>query len=369
MSTPQKSSPPPPVVAQCSDIPASCLTCTEYAHCYAALDAGTAASALPATCNPPPMGTALASCMPSTVMGGAGICEMPVMALLAGCATTTTCTACSDPHLALAHGGRADFKGAHNAWYSMLSAKNISFNALFLHDDFKNPYKLVHGSAMKATAWVIRTGITGTTVTIEYNATAQTLSRAMVKTSTSKAGQWVAHGARAFNLENVKVEMKEKKLVGAGVNGRGKAWHGMALVVTTGLWQISIWNKPYPNAAANPGKALLNINIEPLYDADNDVVAPHGLIGQSWDGDGLPTHGLLDDYSEAEVTTSAMGEGAIEGTAVDYQMKHGLATDFKFSRFDAVKAAHRDTTNLKKITRKDVAAAAVGATADVEDEA
>jgi len=250
----------------------------------------------------------------------------------------------------------------------MLSAKNISFNALFEHDDFKNPYKLVHGSAMKSVAWVLRTAETGTKVTIEFNATAQTnTQRALVKASGNQAGQWVAHGARAFKLENVKVEMKEKKLVGAGVNGRGKAWHGMALVVSTDKWMVSVWNKPYPNAAANPGKAMLNINIEPLYDADRDVVAPHGLIGQSWDGDGLPTHGLLDDYSEAEVTTKAMGEGAIEGKAADYRVKHALASEFKYNRFDAVKAAHRDTTNLKKASRRD-GAEGVGATGDLEEE-
>ena len=32
---------------------------------------------------------------------------------------------------------------------------------------------------------------------------------------------------------------------------------------------------------------LLDVQLNPLYDADHDVVAPHGLIGQSWDGDGV----------------------------------------------------------------------------------
>ena len=40
-------------------------------------------------------------------------------------------------------------------------------------------------------------------------------------------------------------------------------------------------------------------------DVDNDPIAPHGLIGQSWDGDGKATHGLIDDYSANEVTTDA----------------------------------------------------------------
>ena len=37
------------------------------------------------------------------------------------------------------------------------------------------------------------------------------------------------------------------------------------------------------------------------------------------------------------------------------------------NRFDAVKAAHRDTTNLKKASRRD-GAEGVGATGDLEEE-
>ena len=143
---------------------------------------------------------------------------------------------------------------------------------------------------------------------------------------------------------------------------------------------MNVWNKPYPNAASNPGKALLNINIEPLYDADNDVVAPHGLIGQSWDGDGKPTDGLLDDYSGAEVTTEAMGEGALEGVASDYKLRHKFATNFKFSRYDATAAKHRDVSKIAPAKRKSASvvhdlaeehmeqSSPVGAASDVEDD-
>ena len=63
----------------------------------------------------------------------------------------------ADPHLSFAHGGRADFKGEHMAWYNFLSAKNVSLNMFFVHADFNNIHRLVHGShmlflAMKARA-------------------------------------------------------------------------------------------------------------------------------------------------------------------------------------------------------------------------
>jgi len=93
---------------------------------------------------------------------------------------------------------------------------------------------------------------------------------------------------------------------------------------------------------------LLHVGVEALYDADSDPVAPHGLIGQSYDGDAIAIDGKQDDYRSSDdvMTTEAQAEGAIEGTGVDYMMSGPFATDFKYSRFNAVKAAHRDVSRL-----------------------
>ena len=60
--------------------------------------------------------------------------------------------------------------------------------------------------------------------------------------------------------------------------------------------------------------------MSPRVDVAKLKVAPHGLIGQTYDGDGLGVIGKTDDYKTRDnvVTTSAMGEGAIEGDASDY---------------------------------------------------
>ena len=53
-----------------------------------------------------------------------------------------------DPHLALAEGGNADFRGEDNAIYNLLSAKNLSLNTRFQDANFSLPgprHKLVHG--------------------------------------------------------------------------------------------------------------------------------------------------------------------------------------------------------------------------------
>ena len=91
------------------------------------------------------------------------------------------------------------------------------------------------------------------------------------------------------------------------------------------------------------------MSVDTLYDADHDVVAPHGIIGQSYDGDNEGVDGAQDDYRHAgaEMTTMAQAEGAIEGVGADYKVASPFATAFKYSRFDAEKAAPRDLTLLK----------------------
>lgn len=62
------------------------------------------------------------------------------------------------------------------------------------------------------------------------------------------------------------------------------------------------------------------MTVHPLFDADHAAAAPHGLLGQAYDGDGIGVIGATDDYRGEEITTSAMGEGAIEGVHTDYKM-------------------------------------------------
>ena len=77
---------------------------------------------------------------------------------------------------------------------------------------------------------------------------------------------------------------------------------------------------------------------------------PHGIIGQSWDGDNIAVSGKVDDYKDrVEVTTTAMAEGAIEGSANNYAQSNAFDVDFKYSRFAKVSGdicAPRDVSKL-----------------------
>ena len=67
--------------------------------------------------------------------------------------------------------------------------------------------------------------------------------------------------------------------------------------------------------------------------------------------DGLHIEGRKDDYvpdAKGVFTTSAQGEGAIEGAVGDYVVgtSDPFSTIFKFGRFDASVAPPRDTSKL-----------------------
>ena len=75
------------------------------------------------------------------------------------------------------------------------------------------------------------------------------------------------------------------------------------------------------------------------------VVAPHGILGQSFDGSGIAVDGAVDPKPQPGelMTTKAMAEGSIEGAWQDYVMPSPYATFFRYSRFGLTKA-DRGTT-------------------------
>ena len=131
--------------------------------------------------------------------------------------------------------------------------------------------------------------------------------------------------------------------------------HEAVLAVGNGEWRVLCRAKLYPYSTSNKHKKRLDTTIMPAADKNTEVVvAPHGLIGQTFDGDAVAVDGAQDDYSGSVVHTKAMGEGAIEGVASDYAVaaEDPYAVDFKYSRFDSVSAAPRDVSKLTGLKKK-----------------
>ena len=246
------------------------------------------------------------------------------------CATVAV-TARNDPHFRLPHGGRTDIRGEDGAIYNLLSAKNVSLSALFEAADFTWSKRSVHGTKMAAAFWVIRT-YSNDTVTVSYTAAVHGQERyAIVSVVGAEATDNKLHvdAAMPFKLSNLAVTLVGRKLI-----------------VETDKWQMAASADPFPFAILNKGKVLMNIEVTPKYDADKDVVAPHGIFGQAYDDDEMAVNGAVDSPTGSEWTTKAQGEGAIEGSIAEYKLADGFSTDFKYSRFDAVRAPHRDVSKL-----------------------
>uniref|UniRef100_A0A7S0IRA2 Uncharacterized protein n=2 Tax=Calcidiscus leptoporus TaxID=127549 RepID=A0A7S0IRA2_9EUKA len=102
------------------------------------------------------------------------------------------------------------------------------------------------------------------------------------------------------------------------------------------------------------GKTRVDVRIGPIGGLRLKPVAPHGLLGQTYDGDGIAVDGAMDDYHGEYVVTTAMGEGAIEGAPSDYAIERAtpFSTLFTYSRFDAKSALPRDVSKLTGLKRR-----------------
>jgi len=219
-----------------------------------------------------------------------------------------------DPHVRGGHGDSFDFKGEHNGIYVLLSTPALSVSARFEHSTFFTPYsKLrVRGSWIKQVFWTVRTRH-GQLLYADLSAVLPRFNGSMAKRTTT-------------------------------VDDLTFHFDGRALAVSTPQWFTrAIVQKGKPH----PGHLRLAVTVRPLYNVKHAKVAPHGLLGQTYDDDNTPLHGKRDSYAVLDngtrtearrraggvVTTRARGEGAIEGHAEMYRVHQPYDTEFAFSRF------------------------------------
>ena len=100
-------------------------------------------------------------------------------------------------------------------------------------------------------------------------------------------------------------------------------------------WRVSVTPQLVFSLLEGP-RHRLDLSLVPRVPEAELTVWPHGLIGQSFDGDGAPLSGRVDDYSTPVVHTLAMAEGAIEGTADDYRVPTAFSAAFRYSRLGAL---------------------------------
>ena len=242
--------------------------------------------------------------------------------------------ASGDPHINGANGDKFDFKGLHDTIYNLLSWSRVTLNALFQHKTYSDAgpkHREVHGSYMTAGFAAIKTNA-DRLLHIGYDAT----RAVFIKVAVNGTEPTAYKAPFSMTIDDVSVALADR-----------------VATIATPEWSLALSSKFKAGivAAGNTcasGKCFLEVKVSPRTDVTKLKVAPHGLIGQTYDGDGVGVIGKMDDYKTRDdvVTTSAMGEGAIEGGASDYEMASKYATDFKFSRFGLTEAKPRDATKL-----------------------
>ena len=226
-----------------------------------------------------------------------------------------------DPHLHFAEGGEADLRGKNHTYYAMLSAPGVTFAAQTHDVSFLLPRpQLVHGSFFTHAAWTIR-GTSGRTYGLRTAAdrvgfeVVDVPSGRLIEKFTNIWRQWWNDGIRAVYKQST-------------------------MYVRAAGWEVNCTRHPVYNYVSGYGKWRFDIAMRKLdgtvfarrHNASSATCYPHGIIGQSYDGDHLGIGGAKDDYTyRAEspvITTKAMAEGAIEGDASHYELRVGARRGF-----------------------------------------
>jgi len=255
-----------------------------------------------------------------------------------------------DPHLHLAHGGSADFRGEDGAWYILVSAPGVHMAARTRDSTFMLPQPLlVYGSFFTEVAFVIK-GASGRGYGVHSDAHSIAYSvydlgkngRDFKKPLliAKRVGVWTN-----LYIENIGIYYKQATLV---LRGNG--------------WEANSTRHPIYNKIAGAPEWRLdftmrqltgNTGFESAHGTSSKSCHPHGLIAQSYDEDGIAIDGAQDNYdynrTRPIVRTKAQAEGAIEGKARDYKITEMFNTSFAFTRFLAQSSdtcAVRDVNKL-----------------------
>ena len=236
-----------------------------------------------------------------------------------------------DPHLRLAHGGRTDFRGEHDSIFTVLSAKDVAINIKTENSTFKLGNSTIHGSFITEAHVAMLTRKPDGAATRYFNVSfwANHLDHTgmaydMVTGYCNKIGNpplpFQLHPHDKKDCDN---------LIASTDYSSAK--------IETDEFSITIRGQPVYDRIQGP-RHRIDLELTPKVADHEFAIPPHGIIGQSYDGDSTPRHGRLDAYpprdEDSTFTTTAMGEGAIEGVAADYKVSSPYETRFKYSAFD-----------------------------------
>ena len=250
-----------------------------------------------------------------------------------------------DPHLTFAHGGKADFRGQNGMYFNFLSTSNISVNLMTEDGVFKLHGATVHGSWLTQ-AHVVATTSAGT-LHVSYYASIISPNSLIGWSNGTCAGE--KFKLVGWALTPLRDGPKNRRQCG---EVRVQSDYS-SIRLTLPEWNITIAPKAVPSYyhrdmwVSGP-RVRLDVQFALRVPERSLRVAPHGIVGQSFDGSGVGVDGARDPVPQSglNLTTTAMAEGSIEGSWRDYLVGSPFATGFAFSRFGLSEAPPRDVAAL-----------------------
>ena len=256
-----------------------------------------------------------------------------------------------DPHLHLAHGGSADFRGEDGKWYALLSAPGVHAAARTRDSVFMLPTPLmVHGSFFTEVSFVLR-GASGRAYGVRSDAAVVGFDVYDV----GEAGRGWADPLPIVRRRGVWTDLYVEDI--------GVYYKQATVVVRANGWEVNSTRHPIYNRVSGDPEWRFDITMrmfsgnsgfETKHGTASKSCHPHGIIAQSYDDDDLAVDGNKDDYtynrSRPVVITRAQAEGAIEGQAKDYMMMHPFSTNFSHTRFLARVKDTCATRNVQLLT-------------------
>jgi hypothetical protein len=257
-----------------------------------------------------------------------------------------------DPHIHFAHGGQADFRGKNDTFYALLSAPGYQFAALTSDTDFLLPRpQLVHGSFFSRAAWTLR-GRSGALYGVLSDASEVSFT---VYNLSARVDRSISNGTSPQKQTGTANDAHLYGTVLSQTRGVWKQWwhdgirvfyKQSTIYVRSGGWEVNATRRPVYHWIGGPSKWRFDFSMRPFdgtvgFEAHHGEASktcfPHGIIGQSWDGDDRAVDGAVDDYKfhaeNPSVTTKAMAEGAIEGGGNQYALSSAFSVGFVYQRF------------------------------------
>jgi len=234
-----------------------------------------------------------------------------------------------------------DVHGIDNSWINLLSHTAISVAVLFSNATYvAGGNKTVHGSYMTKAAVVLR------------SSPAERMHVLVVPPATVNVMTYSVTKAAAAKLQSSAQLLSAGEVVERGsvrVETNNAAGHAelKASITLKDQWNVVVAPRVYYAQGDSTKSYAVDVDMKPLTpQMEHGPVSPHGLIGQTLDGDGFAVDGRKDDYTGSVVVTSAQGEGAIEGTISDYVLSDPFSTMFKYKRWASLQALPRDVSLL-----------------------